>query len=155
MKRNFQYCFSSNPLSPSQVSEYLTSGEIERVPGMNHFRPYVLSCDYCAFDFDAIIDLADLEVTIQSIADNLNIRVSWFHIFYVSKWYLLTSSLIFFTVIDRNGRQKTFMPTRDQHHRAPMTLKSSFLRLLWAWPKNCMSSTNWCVATYFVGKRGT
>ncbi len=40
-----------------------------------HFRPYHSSCDYCSFDFDAIIDVEELGDMIQLIADNLNIVV--------------------------------------------------------------------------------
>ncbi len=66
----------SHVMSPTEVSEYLVSGQMEMVRGLSHFVPYIDSCNYCDFEFDAIIDLEEFKEEIQSIAVNLNITVS-------------------------------------------------------------------------------
>ncbi len=71
-------CYSSQPLSPSQMSEFI----LNRKPWgkyFGHFKPYKARCNYCDFDFDAIIDVEDLDDRIQLIANNLKIKVNRYY----------------------------------------------------------------------------
>ncbi len=71
----YVYLLFSQPLSPSKLSEFILNRETWG-QAFGHFLPYQQSCNYCDFDFDAIIDVNELSHMMELIADNLNITVS-------------------------------------------------------------------------------